>query len=194
VVRPDSGTLELDFALPQTFGALDAGDLDRIGDFGSMVASKLDHRLLHRVDDQWAVRSPGSAVVYESQSRIDEGGQEIDIIGPGGRFTVYRFGQRMSADFTIRKRQRNGIPTSWLDFTGIAERVRAELREAGEGVRLQAAFGYVEASKYEFQKWLTLAFAFTIERPIKAENNPRWSVRGRIAYGRRFLLRRLQRS
>lgn len=175
VIRRDSGTLELVFT-PPTLSGLYTGDLDRIASFGSAIASELDRRSLHTIWQQSDAGMAHSAVIYESESRISDNEQTVDVIGPGGRFTVYLWGDRLSADLTVRRRQTAGIPTGWIDFIDIAERVRAELQEAGKGARLQAAFGYFEASKYEFQQWLTLAFVFAIERAAKPENGPRFSM------------------
>ena len=169
----DSGTFELRFDVPRL--QMDASKyyLENVADIGSSLALAIDGRNLLRVDSRGVQAPEHRLVVYEARSQVREERMEIDVIGPGGTFIVYEVAGTLTADVTIRRRERAGSPPHWRDPNEILERVRDELRETGEPTRLRGTFGYLEDSKYEFQEWMQIAFAFTIDGG--RERGPRWS-------------------
>jgi hypothetical protein len=170
----DSGTYELHFDLPRL--RRDAGEnyLASIADIGSSLALAIDSRNLLRVDSPGTNQTPERRlVVYEARSRVREERVEIDVIGPGGTFVVYELGETLTADVTMRRRERVGFPPHWRDPDEIFERVRVELLESRGPTRLRGTFGYLEGSKYEFQEWMEIGFAFMIDSGWERE--PRWS-------------------
>ncbi len=180
-VRPDSGALEIDFDLPAAEEIVTTGDIDRIQQVALGMARIVDSRLYGPVQvaerDERGVLSRQRAVIYEASSRIEEGLGEIDVIGPGGRVTVYWISNRVTADLTIRRRQPAEMkPRSWRDFREIGGMVLRELQNGPPDLRLRVAFGYFEASKYDAQDWLRMAFAFSIDLPIAPADAPRSSV------------------
>lgn len=160
----DSGTFELRFDVPRLRKYAGANYLTNVADIGASLALAIDGRRLTRLDFRRGVEPPRPRlVVYEARSRFSEEEMEIDVIGPGGTFIVYEIGETLTADVTVRRRARAGVPAPWRDPNEILERVRDELRETGERARLQCSFGYFEDSKYELQEWMEMAFAFMID-------------------------------
>lgn len=166
IVVPSSGTLELHFDNPElrSMSQSDAS-MSRFDAIGERIAWTIDRRRLWTTSLYNA--SPFSTrgrFLYEARFRIEGRRGDIEVIGPGGAFRVYQTGHSFTADVTLRKREGEGIPAAWRDYEAIFTQVRASLQNAGEGSKLRGNFGYFEASKYEFQEWLSLAFAFVIER------------------------------
>ena len=64
------------------------------------------------------------------------------------------------------------LPSEWRELGPIVASV-AESAEDSPGVRIRFAFGYHEASKYEYQRWLRPAFVFLLDQP-SLEDGVRW--------------------
>jgi hypothetical protein len=171
---PESGTLELHFDDPQLLPLVRERAIAHFADIGESIAWVIDRRKMQGLTPERVGQLfPPPRVVYEARSRIELQNREIDVIGPGGTFSVYQVGERLTADATLRRREGKGVLARWRDPVEIVERARAQLRQAGGGSRFRVNFGYFEASKYEPQKWLALTFAFAIDR--SAEGGPRFA-------------------
>jgi hypothetical protein len=102
-------------------------------------------------------------ILAEFQSRLG-GDVGLDVIGPGGRVTVYSGQASVAASVVVRSRLKP-IPSQLRPYTELAERISRRISERVPEkayVRIRAAFGYFELSKYEPQLWLRPAFVFLL--------------------------------
>jgi hypothetical protein len=101
----------------------------------------------------------------------------IPVVGPGGHLTVYRTSfhgetNLLQIDLVIRP-TRNPIPSRWRSASEIFRQWETRYSEEQEPLKISAAFGYFELSKYERQVWLRPAFVFDVGHP-GTENTVAW--------------------
>jgi len=122
----------------------------------------------------YSVETVASQVILaEMQSRLELGDNEVRVIGPGGRITVYRRNRTMEADLVVRKRV-GEISSSWRRPEQIVARVLAEIAGQPEGIEVSCQFGYLEVSKYEAQEWLRPVFLLTFQNAGALEGQVPW--------------------
>lgn len=95
--------------------------------------------------------------------------EDVPVVGPGGRLTVYRTsrnGERgwLQADLVVRPTARP-ISSSWRPASEILRQWEIRYSETPEPLKVSAAFGYFELSKYERQTWLRPALVFDVGQP-----------------------------
>jgi hypothetical protein len=111
--------------------------------------------------------------VHDIASAIDD----VPVIGPGGRVTVARSREGLDVDVVVRRRGRP-IASSWRAPTEIAATIAGLVPR--ERLSVQAAFGYLELSKYEVQRLLRPVFLFLCTGGGGADEErasaaPRWA-------------------
>jgi hypothetical protein len=166
--RSDSGAIEVSFERLAQFSN------EQMSVLALRVADACDTREFYRWEDldeeeAGAPKDVRRIVSDELWGAIDG----VRPIGPGGRITVY--GPQRKADIVVRHRVRR-LGGVWKPPAGIVDTVDTLLDdETPKDVRLRAAFGYFEASKYEQQRYLRPAFVFLLDR-FAAREGPRWRV------------------
>jgi hypothetical protein len=121
----------------------------------ALVSSEDDHRLYY------PAAGPNLPVVHsELESSILT--EQIPVLGPGGRVTVYYAQPGVHVDVVVRQ-QVDRQPGKWRDTEDMLARIREELRGVGRACDILAGFGYFELSKYEPQSWLRPTFVFSID-------------------------------
>lgn len=163
--RPDSGILEFQFPEPE-----------RLEDFGPDLAMRnlasFAERKLGR--SFHSIETTGSEVILaEMQSRLNLAENEVQVIGPGGRITVYRGNRGMEADLVVRRRV-GEISSTWRRPEQIVARILAEFEGQPEGIEVICQFGYLEVSKYEAQEWLRPVFLLLFQNTGVLEGQVPW--------------------
>jgi hypothetical protein len=171
-VRSDSGCVEVDFRGRLQARQQQTVSRDILG-IALNLAERIDPRkFLQRRTPETPARRPDAVGVTESISR--EYRSEVDgleVMGPGGRIVFFDGGVR-GVDLVVRRRERK-LGSTWRQPQRVARRTLDELADAPKELRLQAAFGYYEASKYEHQTVLRPAFAFLLGLAA-GEATPAW--------------------
>jgi hypothetical protein len=163
--RPDSGILEFEFA-----------ESDRLHDFGPELAIRNLASFAQQEFDRsfYSIEPTASQVILaEMQSLLNLAEHEEQVIGPGGRITVYRGDRGMEADLVVRRRV-GEIPSSWRRPELIVSRVQAEIAGQPEGIEVSCQFGYLEVSKYERQEWLRPVFLLSFQNTGALEGQVPW--------------------
>jgi hypothetical protein len=157
--RSDSGILEFQFP-----------EADRLHDLRPDLAINIA-RYAEREFDRlfYSVETAASQVIVaEMQSRLSLPENEEQVIGPGGRITVYRGNGTMEADLVTRRRV-GELSSSWRRPEQIVARILAEVAGQPEGIEVMCQFGYLEVSKYEAQEWLRPVFLLSFQNKGELE-------------------------
>jgi hypothetical protein len=115
-------------------------------------------------------------VVSEIHSRLPL--EDLPVIGPGGRITVYREPGGAQVDIVVRHRERP-IPSTWRQRSEIAEPVRRRVADYDD-VIIHGNFGYYELSKYARQTHLRPAFLFLLDVSVSLEPEARVTWREQV--------------
>jgi len=107
---------------------------------------------------------------YRSAVRIPNSGDQVPVIGPGGRILAFALPNVVFADVVMRSRGAL-LPARWRGVDEVFARMPPYLSVSG--TMLTPAFGYFEASKYERQELLRLVYAFLLE-PLPDAPGPHW--------------------
>jgi hypothetical protein len=138
------------------------------------AASTLDNRKALRLEDLYSEEgrrpdSVRSSVAEEYWLFIDG----IRPVGPGGRVTYYRSARLLEIAFHVRIAPVSGV---WRDPDIVAAEVLAAYGGAiGEGERLQAMFGYYEASMSVLQTLMRPVFVTMVDK-LDRSDGPRWRL------------------
>jgi hypothetical protein len=156
--RSESGTIELKLRMPERTAMTHVTDAFLEG----LV------RIANNEDNRSYLQSafPNSeTVVTDLYTRILP--ENLPVIGPGGRVTVYREPDGAQVDFVVRHREKE-IPSTWRQPTEIAESIRRRIPNYDEMI-IQGNFGYYELSKYARQIHLRPAFLFLLDVSVSIE-------------------------
>jgi hypothetical protein len=162
--RFDSGILEFQF--PEADTLHDSG-LDLAINLASFAEREFG-RSFYSVE----IRA-SQVIVAEMQSRLNLADNEEQVIGPGGRITIYRGNRWMEADLVLRRRV-GELSSSWRRPEQIVARVLAEIAGEPEGIEVMCQFGYLEVSKYEAQEWLRPVFLLSFQNTGALEGQVSW--------------------
>jgi hypothetical protein len=113
-------------------------------------------------------------VASELTSRVPDS-SNLPVIGPGGRVTMFREGDRVEADIVVRKR-RGAIKFEWRNPEVVIQRLRDLLSRERGAVEISAQFGYLELSKYEAQSLMRPAFSLVLEGFGSADFRVPWQM------------------
>jgi hypothetical protein len=171
-VRPDSGCVEVDFRGRLQTRQVEEVSRDIVG-IALDLAQRIDQRKFQpRKPPDLLVRRPepvdvAGAISQEYESEVDG----LGVMGPGGRVHFFDGGIR-GVDVVVRRRERK-LDSTWRQPERIARRALDAVAGAPDNLRLQASFGYYEASKYEHQTVMRPAFAFLLGLDA-GESTPGW--------------------
>jgi len=158
--RTGSGILELRVKMPQgrPLTAPTVPFLDGV----IRIASNEDLRIYSR-------SSFAQSATMLSEVRSSLAPQNLPVIGPGGRVTVYAEEDGVQVDIVVRHREKE-IPASWRTISDIAERVRRRISQQ-PSTEIQGNFGYYELSKYARQTYLRPTFVFLLDIVFRGNEN-----------------------
>lgn len=163
--RTESGIMELKLRMPEGMS------------FTTPTVPFLEAllRIARNEDDRTYLHSEfpeAATVVSEIHSRLSS--EDLPVIGPGGRVTVYREPGGAQVDFVVRQRAKP-IPAVWRQRSDIAEPVRRRIADYDD-VTIHSNFGYYELSKYARQTHLRPAFLFLMDVSVSIEpaSNVTW--------------------
>ena len=150
--RPDSGTLEVFFGSPErsTFGfdvmREDVGDLSALG----ALTLFEDHDRSAR-----SVHPTSMVVVAQLLTQLDD--VATQVIGPGGRSTMYRAPGGAVADIVVRQRM-SAETGRWRDPSVLLQTIAVD-----ESEMFRVTFGHFELSKFELQEFMRPAILIVAE-------------------------------
>lgn len=104
-------------------------------------------------------------------------GEPTPVIGPGGRITIastsYRGEPVVEVSLVVRRRL-TSFPSAWRPVDEILRSVRWELESTPSNIKVHAAFGMFELSKYEQQRVLRPAFVFVLTSEESSDFRVPW--------------------
>jgi hypothetical protein len=165
--RTDSGTVELRLPKPRGYAAR--------AESASVEAAL---SLAGRIDEgrRFASAPFEATEVIRADVRSFLPEQELPIVGPGGRVTLYDMGDHIQADVIVRNRA-SAVKSRWREPPEVSEALRAKLAEQGPSrdiAKIYATLGYFELSKYEAQRWLRPVFLLFVERILVEDARVQW--------------------
>lgn len=163
--RPESGIMELKLRTPEG-SPFTAPTVPFLQGLLRIAGNEDDRTYLYSEFPEAAT------VISEIHSRLSS--QDLPVIGPGGRVTVYQEPGGAQVDFVVRHRERP-IPAIWRQRSEVAELVRRRIAEYDD-VAIHCNFGYYELSKYTRQVYLRPAFLFLLDVSVSLEpdSNVTW--------------------
>jgi hypothetical protein len=119
---------------------------------------------------------PSGNVALEFVSSIANGpahGNNIPVVGPGGRAIVYRQTNGSLVSEIVVRRREGELASEWKDVGDIVRRVQ-EISSGTETLDIWATFGYFELSKYELQLVMRPVFIFVVDGHSAVAGAPDW--------------------